>query len=154
MKINLESSWDYYRKLNLIILLVISLGINIGFTSFEKFNLNLFLILTSTNVLILFFLLLKKSILIKNNHIIAFHSLFGFKIKIIKSLYIKNNSVIEFNKYKSKNYYQNENKFEPTLHVDENIFEIIVDGNLLITIYNNESKENFLKFFSKLNTEY
>ena len=153
MKINLESSWDYYRKLNLIILLVISLGINIGFTFFEKFNLNLFLILTSINVLILFFLLLKKSILIKNNQIIAFHSLFGFKIKIIKSLDIKNNSAIKFKKYKSKNYYQNENKFEPTLHVDEYIFEIIVDGNLLMTIYKNKSKENFLKFFSKLNTE-
>lgn len=36
MKINLESSWDYYRKLNLIFLLVISLVINIGFTFFEK----------------------------------------------------------------------------------------------------------------------
>lgn len=53
MKINLESSWDYYRKLNLIILLVISLGINIGFTFFEKFNLNLSLILTSINIVFL-----------------------------------------------------------------------------------------------------
>ena len=150
MKINLESSWDYYRKLNLIILLVISLGINIGFTSFEKFNLNLFLILTSTNVLILFFLLLKKSILIKNNQIIAFHSLFGFKIKIIKSLDIKNNSAIEFKKYKSKNYYQNENKFEPTLHVDENIFEIIVDGRLLFKVYNLKSKEKFEQFIYQI----
>lgn len=150
MKINLESSWDYYRKLNLIILLVISLGINIGFTFFEKFNLNLFLILTSINVLILFFLLLKKSILIKNNQIIAFHSLFGFKIKIIKSLDIKNNSAIEFNKYKSKNYYQNENKFEPTLHVDENIFEIIVDGRLLFKVYNLKSKEKFEQFIYQI----
>jgi hypothetical protein len=150
MKINLESSWDYYRKLNLIILLVISLGINIGFTFFEKFNLNLFLILTSINVLILFFLLLKKSILIKNNQIIAFHSLFGFKIKIIKSLDIKNNSAIEFKKYKSKNYYQNENKFEPTLHVDENIFEIIVDGRLLFKVYNLKSKEKFEQFIYQI----
>ena len=150
MKINLESSWDYYRKLNLIILLVISLGINIGFTFFEKFNLNLFLILTSINVLILFFLLLKKSILIKNNQIIAFHSLFGFKIKIIKSLDIKNNSAIKFKKYKSKNYYQNENKFEPTLHVDENIFEIIVDGRLLFKVYNLKSKEKFEQFIYQI----
>ncbi|WP_445712722.1 hypothetical protein [Flavobacterium sp.] len=154
MKINLESSWDYYRKLNLVILLVISLGINLGFTFFEKFNLNLFLILTLINVLILFILLLKKSIQIENNTINAFHSLFGLKIKTINSLPLKNNSSTEFKKFKSRNYYQNDNKFEPTLHVEENIFNIIIDGNLLITIYNNESKENFLKFFSKLNTEY
>lgn len=151
MKINLESSWDYYRKLNLIILLVISLGINIGFTFFEKFNLNLFLILTSINVLILFFLLLKKSILIKNNNIIAFHSLFGFKIKTINSIPYNNNSLVEYEKYKSRNYYQNENKFEPTLHVEENIFNIFINENLLVTIYNSETKEKFERFVNQIN---
>ena len=151
MTINLESSWDYYRKLNLVILLVVSLGINIGFSFFEKFNLNLFLILTSTNVLILFFLLLKKSIIIKNNQIIAFHSLFGFKIKTINAIQFNNNSSVEYEKYKSRNYYQNENTFEPTLHVEENIFNIFINENLLVTIYNSETKEKFEQFVNQIN---
>lgn len=148
MKINLESSWDYYRKLNLVIILIISLGINIGFTFFEKFNLYLFLILTSINVLILFILLLKKSIRIENNTINAFHSLFGLKIKTINSLLFKDNSTTEFIKYKSRNYYQSDNKYDPTFHVDENIFNVIIDGNYLMTIYNTTSKEKFLKFIT------
>lgn len=150
MKINLESSWDYYRKLNLIILFMVSIGINFGFTFFEKFNLKLFLILTFINLIFLFFLLLKKSIIIENKAITAFHSLFGIKIKNIKSLAFKNDSTIEFTKFKSRNYYQNENKFEPTLHVEENIFNIFIDRNLLVTIYNAENKEKFEIFIHQI----
>lgn len=152
MKINLESSWDYYRKLNLIIILIISIGINFGFTFFEKFNLNLFLILTSINLVILFFLLLKKSVIIKNNTITAFHSLYGIKTKVINSLSLKRGSITDIKKYKSRNYYQNDNNFEPTIHVEENVYEIYIDGNYLITVHNTKSQEKFLKFFSKLNT--
>ncbi|UGS21986.1 hypothetical protein [Flavobacterium cyclinae] len=150
MKINLESSWDYYRKLNLIILFMVSIGINFGFTFFEKFNLKLFIILTFINLIFLFFLLLKKSIIIENKAITAFHSLFGIKIKNIKSLAFKNDSTIEFTKFKSRNFYQSENKFEPTLHVEENIFNIFIDRNLLVTIYNAETKEKFEIFIHQI----
>lgn len=148
MKINLESSWDYYRKLNLVILLIVSLGINFGFTFFEKFNLNLFLILTFINLFFISLILLKKSVIIKDNTITAFHSLFGLKIKIINSVLLKNESTTEFIKYKSRNYYQSDNKYDPTLHVDENIFNVIIDGNYLMTIYNTNSKERLSKFIS------
>jgi hypothetical protein len=150
MKINLENSWDYYRKLNLTILLIISIGINFGFTFYEKFNLYLFLAITSINLLILFILLLKKSVVIKNKTITAFYSLFGFKIKTINIIPFNNNSSVEYRKFKSRNYYQNENKFEPTLHVEENIFNIFIDGNLLITIYNTETKEKFKLFINQI----
>lgn len=150
MKINLENSWDYYRKLNLKILLIISIGINFGFTFYEKFNLYLFLAITSINLIILFILLLKKSVVIKNKTITAFYSLFGFKIKTINIIPFNNNSSVEYRKFKSRNYYQNENKFEPTLHVEENIFNIFIDGNLLITIYNTETKEKFKLFINQI----
>ncbi len=150
MKINLENSWDYYRKLNLTILLIISIGINFGFTFYEKFNLYLFLAITSINLIILFILLLKKSVVIKNKTINAFYSLFGFKIKTINIIPFNNNSSVEYRKFKSRNYYQNENKFEPTLHVEENIFNIFIDGNLLITIYNTETKEKFKLFINQI----
>lgn len=150
MKINLENSWDYYRKLNLTILLIISIGINFGFTFYEKFNLYLFLALTSINLIFLFILLLKKSVVIKNTTIVAFYSLFGFKIKTINIIPFNKNSSVEYKKYKSRNYYQNENKFEPTLHVEENIFNIFINGNLLITIYNTKTKEKFELFINQI----
>src|SRR5690606_11832958 len=148
MKMDLESSWDYYRKLNLVILLIVSLGINCGFTFFEKFNLNLFFILTFINLFFISLILLKKSVVITNNTITAFHSLFGFKIKIINSVLLKNDSTTEFIRYKSRNYYQSDNKYDPTLHVNENIFKVIIDGNYLMTIYNTNSKERLSKFIS------
>lgn len=153
MKINLESSWDYYRKLNLIILFMVSIGINFGFTFFEKFNLKLFIILTFINLIFLFFLLLKKSIIIENKAITAFHSLFGIKIKNIKSLAFKNDSTIEFTKFKSRNFYQSDNQYDPTFHVEENIFEIKVDRNILTKLYNIESKEKFEQFIYLINKE-
>ena len=105
-------------------------------------------------MVIILFLLLKKSVIIKNNTITSFHSLFGIKINSGISIHLKRDSITDFTNYKSRNYYQNENKFEPTIHVEENIFEIYIDGNYLITLHNAKSKEKILNFFSKLNSEH
>ncbi len=153
MTINLESSWDYYRKLNFIILTIIILGLNIGISFFEKFNLTIFLILTFLNLILLFFLFLQKSILIKNQEITSYHSFFGIKIKTIKILPFRKDSIVSWKSFRSANSYQKKNRYEPMLHVEETIFENYIDDKLLITLYNGKAQEKFLNFVKQLKTE-
>ncbi|MEZ4854828.1 hypothetical protein, partial [Flavobacterium sp.] len=77
MRKTIESSWDYYRKLNLIIASIVTLGITIGFIIFEKPILT-FIIISSLFICFLTFLLfLRKSIFIENDKISGFHTFLG-----------------------------------------------------------------------------
>lgn len=143
---NLENSWDFYRKLNFIILNTIILGINIGFSFFEKFNISVFLCLLFLNLSLIFLTLLRKHIIVKNNTITAFHAFFGIKIKTINSFVFNRNSTISSKIFNTSNHYQKAKKHEPTLHVNETVFEIYIDNKHLITLYTLKGYNKLMNF--------
>lgn len=144
----LEKTLDYYRFQNLFILNFILLCLNISVIIFEK-NLYFFtLFLSILNVIFTLILFSKKCIEISKNKIIYYYSIFGIKLKQNKVLNYNNDTKITFKTFVSSNIYQKKIKYEPSLHVKENFYEIFIDGIYLLTL---NSEKSFSKLIETLN---
>ncbi|MFD2892652.1 hypothetical protein ACFS5J_11590 [Flavobacterium chuncheonense] len=158
MKVQLELNLDYYRFQNLFLINLVVLAINIGVTFFEKTSIMLTIILTVLNVIFTIILFSKKTVSIENDTISLLLTFLGYPIRTLKTLSFSNKKSISHKSFISKNNYQKEisyrpslQLYDPSLHVDEDIIELYIDNNYFTTLYSKKTFKKFMQHIENVN---